>query len=84
METKDKTFIIDENLKQSVWKDTWMFSCLLAMLGVNHNFLGSSWVTECFIWLIFFCYVSANSSSKKMTKSEAYELLKKEFDTKQH
>ena len=80
METKDKTFIIDENLKQSVWKDTWMFSCLLAVLAANHNYLGSSWVTEMFVWLIFFCYVSASATAKKMTKRQAYDLLKKQFE----
>lgn len=82
METKDKAYIIDENLKQSIFKDTWMFSCLLAVLAVNYNFLGGSWVTDIFIWLIFFTYVSAHGSTKKMTKIEAYRLLKKEFETK--
>lgn len=81
METKDKAYIIDENLKQSVLKDTWMFSCLTAVLAMNHNFLGSSWVTELFVWLIFFCYTASYSATKKMTKKEAYELLKEEFET---
>lgn len=80
METKDKAYIIDENLKQSVWKDSWMFSCLLAILAVNYNYLGGSWVTDIFVWLIFFCFVSAYGSTKKMTKAEAYSLLKEEFD----
>jgi hypothetical protein len=82
METKDKTFIIDENLKQSIWKDTWMFTGLTVVLAVNHNWLGSSWVTELFIWLIFFCYAAAFASTKKMTKREAYDILKKEFESK--
>lgn len=83
METKDKVYIIDENLKQSIWKDTVTFGFLFGLLCFNHNWLGSSWVTEVFTLGFFVFFVLGSTQVKKMTKKQAYDLLKKEFEAEQ-
>lgn len=71
--------IVRESLVVSILSDVFSIGCVMALLFVNHNYCGSSWVVELFSCILFFIYVAKHGSSrvKNMKPEEAYEYLDK-------